>query len=33
MQVQRQTFGNIIDSVRKKVAIELTEEKTLNISG
>ncbi|WP_238881812.1 DUF134 domain-containing protein [Clostridium sp. YIM B02551] len=33
MQVSRQTFQNIIDSARKKVAIALTEGKAINISG
>jgi len=33
MQVSRQTFQNIIDSARKKVAMALTEGKAINISG
>lgn len=33
MQVSRQTFQNIIDSARKKVAIALTEGNAINISG
>lgn len=33
MQVSRQTFQNIIDNARKKVAIALTEGKAINISG
>lgn len=33
MQVSRQTFQNIIDSARKKVAIALSEGKGINISG
>lgn len=33
MQVSRQTFQNIIDSARKKIAIALTEGKAINISG
>lgn len=33
MHVSRQTFQNIIDSARKKVAIALTEGKAINISG
>lgn len=33
MQVSRQTFQNIIDSARKKVAIALTEGKAINING
>lgn len=33
MQVSRQTFQNIIDSARKKVALALTEGKAINISG
>lgn len=33
MQVSRQTFQNIIDSARKKVAIALTEGKAIKISG
>ncbi|MFW2490421.1 DUF134 domain-containing protein [Clostridium chromiireducens] len=33
MQVSRQTFQNIIDSARKKVATALTEGKAIRISG
>ncbi|CAH2212275.1 DUF134 domain-containing protein [Tepidibacter aestuarii] len=33
MQVSRQTFQNIIDSARKKVAVSLTEGKAIRISG
>jgi len=33
MQVSRQTFQNIIDSARKKVAVALTEGKAIRISG
>ncbi|WP_099188804.1 DUF134 domain-containing protein [Tepidibacter mesophilus] len=33
MQVSRQTFQNIIDSARKKVALSLTEGKAIRISG
>lgn len=33
MQVSRQTFQNIIDSARKKIAIALTEGKAINIAG
>lgn len=33
MKVSRQTFQNIIDSARKKIAIALTEGKAINISG
>ena len=33
MQVSRQTFQNIIDSARKKVAISLTEGKAIKIGG
>ena len=33
MQISRQTFQNIIDSARKKVAIALTEGKAINITG
>lgn len=33
MQVSRQTFQNIIDSARKKIAIALTEGKGLRIDG
>src|SRR3712207_7490012 len=33
MQVSRQTFQNIIDSARKKVAIALTNGNAINISG
>lgn len=33
MQVSRQTFQNIIDSARNKVALALTEGKAINISG
>lgn len=33
MQVSRQTFQNIIDSARKKIAIALTEGKAINING
>jgi predicted DNA-binding protein (UPF0251 family) len=33
MQVSRQTFQNIIDEARKKVAIALSEGKAINISG
>lgn len=33
MQVSRQTFQNIIDSARKKVAVALTEGKAINING
>ena len=33
MNVSRQTFQNIIDSARKKVAISLTQGKAINISG
>lgn len=33
MMVSRQTFQNIIDSARKKVAIALTEGKAIKISG
>lgn len=33
MQVSRQTFQNIIDSARKKVAIALTKGKAIKISG
>lgn len=33
MQVSRQTFQNIIDSARKKVAIALTEGNAIRISG
>lgn len=33
MQVSRQTFQNIIDSARKKIAIALTEGKAINITG
>ncbi|WP_102399367.1 DUF134 domain-containing protein [Haloimpatiens massiliensis] len=33
MQISRQTFQNIIDSARKKVAIALTEGKAISING
>jgi len=33
MQVSRQTFQNIIDSARKKVAIALTQGNAIHISG
>ena len=33
MQVSRQTFQNIIDSARKKIAVALIEGKAINISG
>lgn len=33
MKVSRQTFQNIIDSARRKVAIALTEGKAISISG
>jgi predicted DNA-binding protein (UPF0251 family) len=33
MEVSRQTFQNIIDSARKKIAIALSEGKAINISG
>ncbi|MBB6631454.1 DUF134 domain-containing protein [Clostridium algidicarnis] len=33
MQVSRQTFQNIIDSSRKKIAIALTEGKAIRING
>jgi predicted DNA-binding protein (UPF0251 family)/DNA-directed RNA polymerase subunit RPC12/RpoP len=33
MQVSRQTFQNIIDSARKKIAIALTEGKAIKIGG
>jgi uncharacterized protein len=33
MKISRQTFQNIIDEARKKVAIALTEGKAINISG
>lgn len=33
MKVSRQTFQNIIDSARKKVAIALTQGKAISISG
>lgn len=33
MKISRQTFQNIIDGARKKVAIALTEGKAINISG
>ena len=33
MQVSRQTFQNIIDSARKKVAVALTEGNAIRISG
>ena len=33
MQVSRQTFQNIIDSARKKVALALTEGKAIHICG
>ncbi len=33
MKVSRQTFQNIIDEARKKVAVALTEGKAINISG
>lgn len=33
MQVSRQTFQNIIDSARKKIAIALTEGNAIRISG
>lgn len=33
MQISRQTFQNIIDSARKKVAIALIEGKAINING
>ncbi|GIM29088.1 UPF0251 protein [Clostridium polyendosporum] len=33
MHVSRQTFQNIIDSARKKIAIALIEGKAINISG
>ena len=33
MQVSRQTFQNIIDSARKKVAIALSDGKAINING
>ena len=33
MQVSRQTFQNIIDSARKKIAIALTEGNAISISG
>ncbi len=33
MEISRQTFQNIIDSARKKVAIALTEGKAIKISG
>lgn len=33
MQVSRQTFQNIIDDARKKVAIALSEGKAINING
>ena len=33
MQISRQTFQNIIDSARKKIAIALIDGKAINISG
>jgi predicted DNA-binding protein (UPF0251 family) len=33
MQISRQTFQNIIDEARKKVAIALSEGKAINING
>lgn len=33
MQISRQTFQNIIDAARKKVAIALSDGKAINISG
>lgn len=33
MEISRQTFQNIIDSARKKIAIALTEGKAIKISG
>jgi len=33
MEVSRQTFQNIIDSARKKVAVALTQGKAVNITG
>lgn len=33
MEISRQTFQNIIDSGRKKIAIALTEGRTINIKG
>jgi len=33
MEISRQTFQNVIDSARKKVAIALTEGKAINIRG
>lgn len=33
MEISRQTFQNVIDSARKKVAIALTEGKAIHISG
>ena len=33
MEISRQTFQNIIDSARKKVAIALTEGKAISING
>ncbi len=33
MQISRQTFQNIIDSARKKVALALTQGHAINISG
>jgi len=33
MQVSRQTFQNIIDSARKKIATALTQGKAIKISG
>ena len=33
MQISRQTFQNIIDSARKKIAIAIIEGKAINISG
>ncbi|GAA0733962.1 DUF134 domain-containing protein [Clostridium oceanicum] len=33
MAISRQTFQNIIDSARKKIAIALTEGKAINING
>ncbi|MBC8059191.1 MAG: DUF134 domain-containing protein [Clostridiaceae bacterium] len=33
MEISRQTFQNIIDSARKKIALALIEGKAINISG
>ena len=33
MQISRQTFQNVLDSARKKVALALTEGKAIRISG